>query len=114
MPQQEFHTTAAARDLIAELQSENGNLVFHLSGGCCDGSQPMCFPEGEFRMGASDVEVGEFAGVKLWMSRDTFTYWQFFHLTLDVVDGRGSSFSLEIPKGKRFLVHSKAMEKAGK
>jgi len=113
MAQQEYHTTEAARSLIEELTHENGPLVFHLSGGCCDGSQPMCFPEGEFRMGESDVEVGEFGGVKLWMAKDQYTYWQFFHLTLDVVDGRGSSFSLEIPKGKRFIMHSKAMEKAG-
>ncbi|MEO4005298.1 DUF779 domain-containing protein [Flavobacterium sp. CAU 1735] len=99
--------TEAAIALIEELKSRNGDLMFHQSGGCCDGSQPMCFPEGEFKLGYSDVCLGEVAGCPFWMSKDQFEYWQHTHLTLDVVVGRGASFSLEIPYGKRFIIHSR-------
>ncbi|MEM0998199.1 MAG: DUF779 domain-containing protein [Bacteroidota bacterium] len=102
--------TPEAEALVRELQAENGPLIFHLSGGCCDGSQPMCFAEGEFRLGSQDVRLGAVADTEMWMSKDQFKYWEYFHLTLDVVPGRGSSFSLEIPKGKRFLLRYKALE----
>ncbi|MBT31838.1 MAG: acetaldehyde dehydrogenase [Thalassobius sp.] len=94
-------------ELINELIIENGPLIFHQSGGCCDGSQPMCFPADEFKIGYSDVQLGEIGGVPFWMSGDQYEYWKHTQLTIDVVDGRGSSFSLEIPKGKRFIVKSR-------
>eukprot|EP01012_Entosiphon_sulcatum_P036587 TRINITY_DN46637_c0_g1_i1.p1 TRINITY_DN46637_c0_g1~~TRINITY_DN46637_c0_g1_i1.p1 ORF type:complete len:125 (+),score=20.60 TRINITY_DN46637_c0_g1_i1:118-492(+) len=99
--------TPAALELIRELKAEFGPLVFHQSGGCCDGSSPMCFQEDDFRIGSSDVGLGYADGVAFWMSKDQFEYWKHTQLTLDVVDGRGASFSLEIPKGKRFLIHSR-------
>ncbi len=97
----------AALALIADLQERFGALVFHQSGGCCDGSAPMCFEKGEFIIGYSDVCLGTVAGAEFWMSKDQFEYWQYTQLTLDVVPGRGSSFSLEIPTGKRFLIRSR-------
>jgi uncharacterized protein len=99
--------TPKAVALIAELKERNGELMFHQSGGCCDGSQPMCFPKGDFKLGYSDVCLGEVEDCEFWMSRDQFEYWQHTHLTLNVVDGRGASFSLEIPMGKRFIIESR-------
>ena len=99
--------TPAAFELIETLKEKNGPLMFHQSGGCCDGSQPMCFPDGEFRVGASDVLLGEVAGCKFYMSADQFAYWKHTQLTLDVINGRGSSFSLEIPLGVRFHIRSR-------
>lgn len=99
--------TTAAFDLIEDLKKAHGELMFHQSGGCCDGSQPMCFEKGDFRLGASDVCLGEIAGCGFWMSKDQFEYWKHTHLTIDAVDGRGASFSLEIPYGKRFITKSR-------
>jgi len=95
------------RVLATESASDFGDLVFHQSGGCCDGSQPMCFPKKEFHIGYSDVGLGVIEGVEFWMAKDQFEYWKHTHLTIDVIDGRGSSFSLEIPLGKRFIVRSR-------
>jgi uncharacterized protein (DUF779 family) len=81
--------------------------MFHQSGGCCDGSQPMCFEKGDFIIGANDVCLGDIAGCEFWMSKDQFEYWKFTHLTISVTKGRGSSFSLEIPLGVRFIVQSR-------
>ena len=81
--------------------------MFHQSGGCCDGSQPMCFGEKEFIVGGSDVCLGEIDGCKFYMLYDQFEYWKHTQLTLDVTPGRGSSFSLEIPLGVRFIIKSK-------
>jgi hypothetical protein len=97
----------AALALIHELKTEFGDLLFHQSGGCCDGSSPMCFQKGDFRIGSSDVGLGHIEDIEFWMSKDQFEYWQHTQLTLDVVPGRGSSFSIEIPKGKRFMIHSR-------
>jgi uncharacterized protein (DUF779 family) len=99
--------TAAAALLIEELKKRHGELMFHQSGGCCDGSAPMCFEKGEFKVGPSDVLLGEIAGCEFYMSSDQFEYWQHTHLTLDVTEGRGASFSLEIPTGKRFVIRSR-------
>lgn len=99
--------TEAAIQLIRELKAEFGDLLFHQSGGCCDGSSPMCFQKDDFRIGSSDVGLGDVDGVAFWMSKDQFEYWKHTQLTLDVVDGRGASFSLEIPKGKRFMIRSR-------
>jgi len=96
-----------AIELIEQLRQRHGELMFHQSGGCCDGSQPMCFEKGEFRVGESDVYLGDVAGCGFFMSRDQFEYWQHTHLTLDVTKGRGSSFSLEIPLGVRFMIRSR-------
>ena len=106
MPERVLCTESAAA-VIEQLRQEHGPLMFHQSGGCCDGSQPMCFPEGEFRTGASDVLLGEIAGCPFWMSRDQYEYWKHTELTIDVVQGRGASFSLEIPLGLRFMVRSR-------
>lgn len=99
--------TDAAAALIFELAAEHGELMFHQSGGCCDGSQPMCFAKGDFIVGQSDVCLGKVCGFDFWMAKDQFEYWQHTHLTLDVTEGRGSSFSLEIPLGYRFLIRSR-------
>lgn len=99
--------TAEAIALINKLRKEHGELMFHLSGGCCDGSQPMCFEKGEFRVGGSDVYLGDVDGCGFFMSSSQFDYWQHTHLTMDVTPGRGSSFSLEIPLGFRFIIRSR-------
>jgi uncharacterized protein (DUF779 family) len=99
--------TEAASKLIATLKARHGDLMFHQSGGCCDGSQPMCFEKGEFKLGGSDIQLGAIDGCGFYMSRDQYAYWQHTQLTIDVTPGRGSSFSLEIPLGYRFIVHSK-------
>ena len=93
--------------LINQLRNKHGELMFHQSGGCCDGSQPMCFEKGEFKVGENDVYLGDIEGCGFFMSRDQFEYWQHTHLTLDVTAGRGSSFSLEIPLGVRFIIRSR-------
>jgi uncharacterized protein (DUF779 family) len=96
-----------AQQLIAQLTQQHGPLMFHQSGGCCDGSQPMCFEKGEFRVGNSDVCLGVVADCEFWMSKDQFEYWKHTQLTMHVTEGRGSSFSLEIPLGKRFIIQSR-------
>ncbi|MFC7740667.1 DUF779 domain-containing protein [Nocardiopsis composta] len=107
--------TAEAGELIRELRTEHGPLMFHQSGGCCDGSSPMCYPAGEFRTGGSDVhlgdlEVGTPEPVPVWMSRAQFAYWAHTRLTIDAVPGRGGGFSLEAPTGRRFIIRSELME----
>src|ERR1700688_3140345 len=99
--------TPEAIAVIEDLKKWFGDLMFHQSGGCCDGSQPMCFEKGEFKVGESDVYLGDIEGCGFFMSRDQFEYWQHTHLTLDVTPGRGSSFSLEIPLGLRFIIRSR-------
>ena len=99
--------TESAAKLIEQLTEKHGKLMFHQSGGCCDGSQPMCFEAGEFKTGDSDVCLGEVCGCLFWMARDQFEYWKHTEITLDVIAGRGSSFSLEIPLGVRFIVRSR-------
>ncbi len=99
--------TPEALKLIARLTERHGPLIFHQSGGCCDGSSPMCFPAGEFRIGGQDVQLGEIGGAPFYMSRSQFEYWQHTHLIIDVVPGRGSGFSLEAPEGVRFLTRSR-------
>ena len=115
--------TAEAVQLLRKLWTQHGPLMFHQSGGCCDGSSPMCFPAGEFLTGDADVLLGRFdisddgdggAGaamaLEFWMSREQFNYWSHTHLTVDVVQGRGSGFSVEAPEGKRFLIRSTLMD----
>ncbi len=97
----------AALDLIGRLKQKHGDLMFHQSGGCCDGSAPMCFPLGEFITGEADIQLGEIGGCPFFMSRAQFEYWQHTHLTIDVVPGRGGMFSLEGSEGVRFLTRSR-------
>ncbi len=99
--------TPAASNLITELKGRFGDLMFHQSGGCCDGSSPMCFEKGEFKLGGSDIRLGVIDDCEFWMSKDQFEYWQHTQLTVDITKGRGSSFSIEIPTGFRFMIHSK-------
>lgn len=99
--------TEAATDVILDLINVHGPLMFHQSGGCCDGSSPMCFPEGEFKVGNNDVCLGKIVNCAFWMSRDQFEYWKHTQLTVDITPGRGASFSLEIPLGLRFIIHSR-------
>lgn len=99
--------TEEAKALIDQLRNRFGPLMFHQSGGCCDGSSPMCFEKGEFKLGGSDVCLGSIDGCEFWMSKDQFEYWQHTQLTVDITKGRGSSFSIEIPTGFRFLIHSR-------
>ncbi|MCQ4080036.1 DUF779 domain-containing protein [Streptomyces sp. RB6PN25] len=102
--------SAAAEELVGRLAARHGPLMFHQSGGCCDGSAPMCYPRGEFRVGASDVLLGTVAeDTPFWMSADQYEYWRHTHLTVDVVRGRGSGFSLEAPEGVRFLLRSRLL-----
>ena len=100
-------STEKADALIDRLTTMHGPLMFHQSGGCCDGSQPMCFAEGEFKTGGSDVCLGIVHGCRFYMGKDQFEYWKHTQLTLDVTPGRGSSFSLEIPLGVRFHIRSR-------
>jgi uncharacterized protein (DUF779 family) len=99
--------TNDAKELIEKLRAENGDLMFHQSGGCCDGSSPMCFPKGEFIVGTGDVWLGKIHGCDFFMSKDQFEYWKHTELTIDVVPGRGASFSLEIPHNVRFVTKSR-------
>ncbi|MFD3506092.1 DUF779 domain-containing protein [Nocardia sp. NPDC058666] len=100
--------TDKAAALLRDLTGQHGPVMFHQSGGCCDGSSPMCYPRGEFRVGGSDVLLGYLPGeTPFWMSADQFEYWKHTHLTVDVVPGRGGGFSLEAPEGVRFLIRSR-------
>ena len=99
--------TPAAADMVRKLRKQHGELIFHQSGGCCDGSSPMCYPKGEFKTGAQDVFMGTIEGCDVYMGRAQFEYWQHTHLTIDVVPGRGGGFSLEAPEGVRFLTRSR-------
>src|SRR4051794_36908623 len=99
--------TPAAEAVIEKLKAVHGDLVFHQSGGCCDGSAPMCFVVGEFRTGAQDVRLGKIAGCAFFMGAAQFEYWEHTQLIIDVVQGRGAGFSLEAPEGVRFLTRSR-------
>ncbi len=108
--------TPAAQELLLKLRESHGPLMFHQSGGCCDGSSPMCYPAGDFITSEADVLLGTFGltpGEQLdfWMSAEQFEYWKHTHLTVDVVPGRGSGFSVEAPEGKRFLIRSRLMDR---
>ncbi|MEV6195058.1 DUF779 domain-containing protein [Streptomyces sp. NPDC051920] len=107
--------TPAAAELLRNLRGKHGPLMFHQSGGCCDGSAPMCYPEGEFRTGGSDVLLAELEiegvgePVSFWISKSQYELWSHTRLIVDVVAGRGSGFSLEAPEGVRFLIRSRVV-----
>jgi len=111
-PPRQVRATKAALDLMALLEEKHGPLMFHQSGGCCDGSSPMCYPRGEFLVGDSDVLVGQIAGTPFYMSKAQFEYWKHTELTVDVVPGRGGMFSLDGPEGLRFLIRSRLFSEA--
>lgn len=104
--------TPEALALIEQLAGEHGPLLFHQSGGCCDGSAPMCFSVGEFMVGASDVRLGDIGGMPFYMSAAQFEYWQHTQLVIDAVPGNGGMFSLERPTGLRFLTRSRLFDDA--
>ena len=99
--------TDAALELIARLKAKHGPLMFHQSGGCCDGSSPMCYPDGDLLVGDNDVRLGEIGGCPFYMSAAQYEYWKHTELTIDVVPGRGGMFSLEGSEGVRFLTRSR-------
>ncbi|MCR6701242.1 MAG: DUF779 domain-containing protein [Dokdonella sp.] len=104
--------TPATLTLIDRLRERHGPLLFHQSGGCCDGSSPMCYPQGEFLIGDADVELGDIGGAPFYISRPQFEYWKHTQLIIDVVEGRGGMFSLENGEGLRFLVRSRLFDDA--
>jgi uncharacterized protein len=99
--------TDAAAAMVEKLRIQHGPLMFHQSGGCCDGSAPMCFPVGEFKVGGQDVLLGEIAGCPFYMGAAQFEYWRHTQLIIDVVPGRGAGFTVEAPEGVRFLTRSR-------
>ncbi|MDX1349558.1 MAG: DUF779 domain-containing protein [Putridiphycobacter sp.] len=99
--------TEAAKKVLTQLKEKHGELIFHQSGGCCDGSAPMLLEKDDLYLDESDILLGTLHGVKFYMNQDQFAYWKHTHLTVDVTEGRGASFSLEIPLGFRFLIHSR-------
>jgi uncharacterized protein (DUF779 family) len=99
--------TDAAAELLDRLRQRHGPVMFHQSGGCCDGSSPMCYPAGEFIVGDRDVLLGEVAGAPVWISGPQFETWKHTQVTIDVVPGRGGGFSLEAPEGVRFLIRGR-------
>ena len=106
--------TDEAAELLKKLTLKHGPLMFHQSGGCCDGSAPMCYPVGMFKIGGSDVllqklEIEGLEPIEFYMSASQFEYWKFTHLTVDVVVGRGSGFSVEAPEGVRFMIRSRML-----
>jgi uncharacterized protein (DUF779 family) len=107
-----------AAQMLRELWDLNGPLMFHQSGGCCDGSSPMCFLEGDFLTGDSDIQLGDLdlgedRRVPVWMSKEQYALWSHTHITIDLVPGRGAGFSLEAPTGFRFLIRSRLMSTNG-
>ncbi len=102
--------TEAANALVDELVAGHGPLMFHQSGGCCDGSAPMCYQRGEFKVGASDVYLGDVAGQPVYCGAKQYALWEHTQVIIDVVDGRGAGFSLEAPTGKRFLSRSRVFD----
>ena len=101
--------TEKAAAIVRKLKNEHGELIFHQSGGCCDGSAPMIFEKEDMYLDDSDILLGKLEGVNYYMNEDQFEYWKHTHLTVDVTEGRGSSFSLEIPLGLRFIIHSRIL-----
>ncbi|QYA26204.1 DUF779 domain-containing protein [Gramella sp. MT6] len=99
--------TEEAAEIIDQLRERHGELMFHQSGGCCDGSSPMCLEKGDLLLNENDVWLGTVHGCEFFMSKDQFEYWKHTHLLVDITKGRGSSFSLEIPMGLRFVIKSR-------
>ena len=114
---QRVAVTDAAAGLLRELTTQHGKLMFHQSGGCCDGSAPMCYPVGMFITGPSDVKLGDLEvglddPIEVFISEVQFEYWKYTHITIDVVPGRGAGFSVEGPTGNRFIIRSRMLNDA--
>lgn len=107
---QRVDITKEASQVIDQLRERHGELMFHQSGGCCDGSSPMCLEKGDLLLNENDVWLGTVHGCEFFMSKDQFEYWKHTHLLVDVTKGRGSSFSLEIPLGLRFIIKSRLFQ----
>ena len=105
--------TPQAAEMLRSLRDQHGPLMFHQSGGCCDGSSPMCFPDGDFLTSDADVHLGDLdiglgdEKIAVWMSAEQYEYWKHTHITIDIVKGRGAGFSVEAPTGHRFLIRSR-------
>jgi uncharacterized protein (DUF779 family) len=99
--------TQAALDFIREIQADHPDILFHQSGGCCDGSSPMCYPAAEYRVGETDVKLGEIGGVPVYISGSQYAVWKHTQLIIDVVPGRGGMFSLDNGRERRFLTRSR-------
>lgn len=106
---QRLDITEQAKTIVRQLKEKHGNLIFHQSGGCCDGSAPMIFEKDDMYLDESDIHLGDIEGVPFYMNQDQFQYWKHTHLTIDITEGRGASFSLEIPLGIRFIIHSRIL-----
>ena len=108
--QKRVDVTPEAVKMIEKLREQHGELMFHQSGGCCDGSSPMCYPKGDFKVGGSDVLLGSIAGCEFFISESQYEYWKHTRLIIDLVPGRGGGFSAEVPHGVRFLTRSELMD----
>lgn len=106
---QRVDITEKATKVVQQLKDKYGELIFHQSGGCCDGSSPMIFEKDEMYLDDSDILLGTVVGTPFYMNKDQYEYWKHTHLTIDITEGRGSSFSLEIPLGLRFIIHSRLL-----
>ncbi|UAB82251.1 DUF779 domain-containing protein [Marixanthomonas sp. SCSIO 43207] len=104
--------TDEAKKIVEQMKEQHGKLIFHQSGGCCDGSSPMLISKDDFYLDESDILLGEVAGVSFYMNQDQYEYWKHTHLTVDITKGRGSSFSVEIPLGIRFVIKSRLLTEA--
>jgi len=109
MKYERVEITDKAIEILNQLKEKHGDLIFHQSGGCCDGSAPMLIAKEDMYLDDSDILLGQLEGVNYYMNQDQFEYWKYTHLTVDVTEGRGSSFSLEIPLGVRFIIHSRLL-----
>ncbi len=106
---QQVEITEKAAEVVRKLKDEYGEVIFHQSGGCCDGTAPMMIEKDDMYLDESDIFLGELEGVPYYMSEDMYDIWKYTHITVDVTEGRGSTFSLEIPLGLRFIIHSRIM-----
>ena len=104
--------TDEAKKIVEQMKEQHGKLIFHQSGGCCDGSSPMLISKDDFYLDESDILLGEVSGVSFYMNQDQYEYWKHTHLTVDITKGRGSSFSVEIPLGIRFVIKSRLLTEA--
>lgn len=109
MEYKRLEITSEAIKILNQIKEKFGELIFHQSGGCCDGTAPMLFEKGEMYLDDSDILIGQLEGVNYYMNEDQFEYWKNTYLTIDVTEGRGSSFSLEIPLGVRFVIRSRLL-----
>jgi len=106
---QQVAITEKAAEVVRKLKEEHGEVIFHQSGGCCDGTAPMLIEKEDMYLDDSDILLGQLEGVNYYMSEDMYDIWKYTHITVDVTEGRGSTFSLEIPLGLRFIIHSRIM-----